>query len=373
MGDNVRFMPGTIWWLPRQHDICTSESLESYVTVPPKCFGHPVLVVGWDETTQNVAIVIVSTSGLSVLIKELTTTQLTSFGGAKKIPHKIRNRGHTPQDYVPIHPAWSLYNNTPTLRLGASKEFNRLIWVNVQPYRCPGIWLQNTWPCIWKRNDVGRHIESSSLCELAHYAIRKRYDPVVYEKLLEMNAHPTITPLSLQNPEPLRIDTLVDTSVYVPVSSAEGSVEMHNPPTPPTTQPPEAIIPVWHIPSETDPLLPRTNPRVFTTDPSGRIPVNRRPAYRVTKSNATAKYLLCLLKVVGVLLLLIGVPWACYRIAFWLLAVCKNLGISLANTLYGALKGVTRQASHSNSGMCREVSELIVKLVKWVNTFEKRT
>ncbi|PVH93020.1 hypothetical protein DM02DRAFT_634892 [Periconia macrospinosa] len=204
MSSDSMFRPGTIWWLPRLNDISDQEPLDSYCTVPPKCFSHSVLVVGGDETTQCSAIVI-----------------LTSFGGGESIRHRIRNRGHEPQDYVPIHPAYSLYKNTPTLKLCASKEFKRLIWVNVQPYWCPRVWLQETWRSIWKNKDVGRSIETSSLCELARYAIRNRYYSVVYEQLLEISTPPIFPPFPLQNREPLRVDIPVDTTLCIPDTSAE--------------------------------------------------------------------------------------------------------------------------------------------------------
>jgi hypothetical protein len=60
MLDSSHFIPGTVLWLPKQKDIYGFDGFDPYNTVPDKCFGHSVLVLGEEKHTNYVTILIVS-------------------------------------------------------------------------------------------------------------------------------------------------------------------------------------------------------------------------------------------------------------------------------------------------------------------------
>ena len=139
-----------------------------FTDVPERCFGHPVLVLTTNPHGSSAVILIITSFGRSVNIKE-----------------KIQARRHSPQDYLPIHPASPLVKGIPTLFLCASQKLNRNCWVNVSKYyQCSTTWLEE----LWDENRVSPHLskklDSKSLHALALYAVSRGFNTNVYKTLL---------------------------------------------------------------------------------------------------------------------------------------------------------------------------------------------
>ncbi|KAH7122784.1 hypothetical protein B0J11DRAFT_608411 [Dendryphion nanum] len=230
---------GTILWLPKQKDIEEFDVVDPYNTVPDKCFGHSVLVLGEEKHINCITILI-----------------LTSFSGGEKVHRKVKGRGHKPRNYIPIHPAPPLIEGTPSLRLSASQEFVKQIWANVlTPHRCPKAWLQTTWPRLWKWDERGRRIEPNSLHTLVLYAMQEGYNPVVYREILERY---TVSSMALHpHPGPVRVNMPEDSYTYMPATIAIPPNRRHDSFLSPRS---EGNNP-RHVLPEHEPLLPQTNRR----------------------------------------------------------------------------------------------------------------
>ncbi|KAF2473607.1 uncharacterized protein BDR25DRAFT_386417 [Lindgomyces ingoldianus] len=204
------FEPGTILWLPKRRDILCSY-LESTNTVPNRCFGHPVLVLGVNSSNNSVYI----------LIHEITSFACSN--DIAEIRTKVFRRGHDLDDYLPIHPAARFTHSVPTLHLFPSQELARNNWVHVrEPYRCPKAWVEQTWDENWVRPHLSRRIETSSVHALARYAISQGYKARVYKKLLEKHASPVEArsrgggPVHISIPDNLQVGGFTPSSIYPP-------------------------------------------------------------------------------------------------------------------------------------------------------------
>ncbi|PSN65650.1 hypothetical protein BS50DRAFT_63720 [Corynespora cassiicola Philippines] len=160
--------PGTILWLPRAHDIPTYA--DSRCDIPPKCFGHPVLILNTDTSRKLTQLLI-----------------MTSFQNSTNIGARIINRKHTAKSYLSFFPADPLSQGAPSLVLcrGSLPEaphshtqpqrktktkkqrLKKKSWVYVQDiYTCPTAWLEETWDELWanptlegKRGIDGKSLE----------------------------------------------------------------------------------------------------------------------------------------------------------------------------------------------------------------------
>lgn len=185
----------------------------------------------------------------------------------------------------------------------------------VEPYQCPKVWLQETWPQIWRWNERGRRIEPSSLHSLALYAAQNRYDPAVYGAMLGKQttvAMPTNVPRNTP-------DFLGSGSTY-------------------------------YLSREVEPLLPQTNRRPhpntrhnWTAGASGADGRGRGPS--------AVEFGVRVLKVLLFVSVIIGVPWIGYIAAARLVIACKEAAASSANAAWGK---TARQSS------CGSVSRLSV-------------
>ncbi|KAF2705434.1 hypothetical protein K504DRAFT_537030 [Pleomassaria siparia CBS 279.74] len=341
MLDSSHFIPGTILWLPKQKDIVNFDGLDPDNTVPDKCFGHSVLVLAEEKHTNCIIILI-----------------LTSFGGGKKIRHRVRSRGHMLQDYVPIHPARHLVQGTPSLQLSTSQEFVRQIWANVvEPRKCPKAWLQVTWFEIWKWHERSRRIEPSSLHLLALYAMQKQYDLAVYREILERHTARTISPCPQSNPVCVNIpdDAYTPATVVMPPEAPHDSFSI------PRSEPnagPRRMRP------ELEPLLPQTNRRshlITHSYPeaaaSGACSGGRGPS--------AMDFLGRLLKVLLALGVLIGVPWVGYVAVTWLVTACKNAIASIASVAWGKIATIALDVWRALGGIGLQLRALCEKLVMW--------
>ncbi|KAF2649178.1 hypothetical protein K491DRAFT_721900 [Lophiostoma macrostomum CBS 122681] len=385
-----QFTPGTILWLPKQAHLEPSETLTAYHTVPERCFGHPVLVLTSDKhVTDNITILI-----------------LTSFGGGTDINQRVRKRGHALHDYVPVHPAQSLVEGTatPTLRLRSCQEFKRHIWANVRyPVHCPKHWLQATWANVWKKIGHGRQrerkIESSSLHELAMYAVQMGFDSGVYRDMLEEYTAAAAAPQSsltagrYGQPGPVRIDIDIPQEGY--------GTSAHTPPAPYMPQisgrlndayantavavPPlcssDQTARVHRISAEREPLLPRVHanrrphPQSTTYLPEFYDSAGRRtrlgtgagasPGARPSGSS----WLVIIgrsLQVVLFLCVIIGVPWLAYLAATWLVVAAKNGIVSFAGAIREKIVVIAMGVWRGILGLGPLLRALCGRLMAWI-------
>ncbi|CAI6332138.1 unnamed protein product [Periconia digitata] len=352
--------PGDILWLPKRRDVGDSDPrAASHNTVPQDCFGHPVLVIGEVDSKKTVAVLI-----------------LTTFRGGNKIQHRIEGRGHEPGDYVPISPAFCFVAGAPTLRLSSMKQLNKLVWVNITPHRCPKVWLQETWPRIWKGEDRGQGVEQSSLYELALYALRNGYDPVVYKKLRDTHAPPpTYTPFSFPEPVSAFIDVYESQQPVAPVISPKLFCVPRNlsaVPQPPLPPPP--FQPYDHS-RETEPLLPRSNSRSYSIIPCSSD--KQASKYGWVKTGPVVKYLVRLFKIVAVLAVIVGVPWLAYLAITRAATALTRLIISIGKIVSGKLgeigMGIWHGIRNGFCGLGRQLGGLFAKLGTWIKNMMRGT
>ncbi|OAL42874.1 hypothetical protein IQ07DRAFT_593510 [Pyrenochaeta sp. DS3sAY3a] len=173
------FTVGSILWLPKQRDITSGPDLPH--TVPPKCFGHPILLLAADLPHDEAQILII-----------------TSFGGSVNIDEKIRNRRHQAQDYLPIHPAVHIADGTPSLALSDNQRLTRDNWIHVvKPYRCSLTWLERSWSENWAFPKRGKRVSKRSLELLSAYAKSRDPNHGVW-KVLESRKAPSQAPQPCQ-------------------------------------------------------------------------------------------------------------------------------------------------------------------------------
>ncbi|ORY19039.1 hypothetical protein BCR34DRAFT_595865 [Clohesyomyces aquaticus] len=341
------FNLGTILWLPKQKDIPDFDELHPHNTVPDRCFGHPILIIGLNKSTGCATVLI-----------------LTSFGESVKIFEKIKYRHHQPDGYVPIEPAHRLYPGTPTLQLCSSQRLARDNWAYLkEPHRCPKAWLEETWADNWIFPASSRVVAHSSLHSLAVYATSKGFDPRVY-KLLKRQTEPT--PVAYPKSSPVRVNDPTNSHRTAPTPtpySQAGPVHVNIQPSTYNTVPatdsrcavcpsvpsylpiPEPNIRQWWTPSESTSLLPQANHRPRpVADPYRRVR-SEEPGSEGERPSRVGLVcsLLLFLGLIG------GFTWGGYIVVTWIIAVCRDTIGPNVNAVAGK---VATSAINVWTGLC---------------------
>lgn len=181
----------------------------------------------------------------------------------------------------------------------------------VEPYQCPKVWLQETWPQVWRWNERGRRIEPNSLHSLALYGAQNRPGLAIYGVMLGKQ-------------------TIVATPTNVP----------HNTPDVPRS---ESTYYSSRVSREREPLLPQTN----------RCPhPNTRQKWAAGASGADGRgsgpsaveFGVRVLKVLLFVGVIIGAPWIGYIGAARLVISWKKAAAALASPAWANIATIAIDA-----------------------------